>query len=107
MKKRDLFTELVEGFEALREEREGKKTLRTTVVNNAPAPFMSGQDIIALRESLNFSQGLFAAKICTNPSTLRKWEQGQSAPNDQARTLLGLIKRNPKILDEIEQLKTG
>jgi hypothetical protein len=31
-RKRSLFTELMEGLIALREEREGKRTLRTTVV---------------------------------------------------------------------------
>jgi len=35
-RKRDLFAELVEGFTALREAREGKRTLRTHVASSRP-----------------------------------------------------------------------
>ena len=37
-KKRDIFTELVEGFDALKQQREGKLTLRTFKVKSKAAP---------------------------------------------------------------------
>ena len=37
-KKRNLFNELMEGFEALADQRAGKRTLRTLVVKPRPAP---------------------------------------------------------------------
>jgi hypothetical protein len=36
--KRDIFTELIEGFDALEKQRGGKLTLRTFKVENKPAP---------------------------------------------------------------------
>jgi hypothetical protein len=36
--KRDIFTELVEGFDALEKQREGKITLRTFNVESKPVP---------------------------------------------------------------------
>ena len=41
MKKRDLFTELTEGFEALSDARAGEQTLGTHEVNVQPMPDMS------------------------------------------------------------------
>ena len=35
-KKRDLFTELIEGFDALAEQRAGKRTLRAHTVKSKP-----------------------------------------------------------------------
>ena len=37
-KKRDLFGELVEGFDALADQRAGKRTLRTHMLKAKPAP---------------------------------------------------------------------
>jgi putative transcriptional regulator len=37
-KKRNLFNELMEGFDALADQRAGKRTLRTHVVKPRPAP---------------------------------------------------------------------
>ena len=41
MKKRDLFTELTEGFDALSDARAGEQTLGTHEVNVQPVPDMS------------------------------------------------------------------
>ncbi len=37
-KKRNIFGELTEGFDALKSQREGKLTLRTFKANNNPTP---------------------------------------------------------------------
>ncbi len=41
--KRELFAELTEGFDALKAEREGKRTLHTHAVERKPAPTI-GED---------------------------------------------------------------
>jgi len=38
MKQRNLFAEIIEGFEALKLEREGKMTLRRHIIEANPAP---------------------------------------------------------------------
>jgi putative transcriptional regulator len=47
MKKRDLFTELTEGFDALSEARAGKQTFATHKVNVQPKPVVSKVERLA------------------------------------------------------------
>ncbi|NQW83301.1 MAG: hypothetical protein HQ450_05035 [Alcaligenaceae bacterium] len=47
MKKRNLFTELTEGFEALSDARAGEQTLSTHAVNVQPAPDISAVERLA------------------------------------------------------------
>ena len=60
MKKRNLFAEIAEGFEALAEERAGKRTLRTHEVEVKPAPDVTAAELIALRERLHLSRPVLA-----------------------------------------------
>jgi len=105
MKKRNVFDELVQGFDDLKEEREGKITLKsTTFAPPQPIAISAGQ-ITALRERLNYSQGVFAALLRTNVSTLRNWEQDRAKPNAQAALLLKLVESAPKeILGKLSAL---
>ena len=48
-------------------------------------------DIRRLRESLNFSQPVFALHLHTTASTVRKWEQGETRPTGPALKLLNVI----------------
>jgi len=50
MKKRNLFAEISEGFEALKQEREGKITLRKYHIEVKPVPQVTPSELIALRE---------------------------------------------------------
>ena len=95
MKKRNVFDELVQGFDDLQAEREGKITLKSTT-SEVPQPIaISAGQIRALRERLNYSQGVFAALLRTNVSTLRNWEQDRAKPNAQAALLLKLVESAP------------
>lgn len=100
-KKRDLLDELTEGFAALREARQGKRTLRTHSVEFKPVPDVLPEDLIQLRETRNISRGLFARYLRTNPRTLENWEQGRAKPNAQAALLINLVMRYP---DTVERL---
>ena len=101
--KRDLFAELTEGMAALAESREGKRTLRTHSVEFKPAPTISPQQLIRVRESLNMSRALFAVYLRTNVRTLENWEQGRAKPNAQAALLINLVRLFP---DTVERLAT-
>ena len=103
MKKRNLFAEISEGFDALDDARAGKRTLRTHKVEMKPAPEVSAAELVALRERLNLSRPVFARYLRTNPRTLENWEQGRAQPNAQAALLIRLVERYP---DTVERLAT-
>ena len=48
------------------------------------------------RHKLGLSQREFAAVIGTGVGTVRKWELGTRRPSGAARTLIEVIKREPK-----------
>jgi putative transcriptional regulator len=101
MKKRNLFAEIAEGFEALSEERAGKRTLRTHKIEAQLAPEVSAKELVTLRERLHLSRPVFASFLRTNPRTLENWEQGRAKPNAQAALLIRLVEKFP---DTVERL---
>jgi putative transcriptional regulator len=102
MKKRHLFAELTEGFEALKAEREGKITLRKVKVTRNPSPEVSPEDVHAIREKLHLSRPVFAHYLRTNPRTLENWEQGRAKPNAQAALLIRMVERFPDMVQRLE-----
>ena len=104
MKKRNLFAELSEGFEALADERAGKKTLRTTTIEMKQAPAVSAEEVLALRQQLRMSRPVLAHYLRTNPRTLENWEQGRAKPNAQAALLIRLVEKFPDTVDRLATL---
>ncbi len=94
-KKRDIFAEIVEGFDALAEQRMGKRTLRTHEVSMRAPATITPRELAKLRESMNLSRGLFASYLRTNARTLENWEQGRAKPNAQAALLIRLVEAYP------------
>ncbi|WP_219267548.1 DNA-binding transcriptional regulator [Pseudomonas sp. Xaverov 259] len=102
--KREIFSELVEGFDALAEERQGKVTLRTHKAHlNNLAP-LSAEEVVAVRQQLNLSRSVFAMYLRTNVRTLENWEQGRAKPNAQATTLIRLVARFPETVAQLAAL---
>ena len=102
--KREIFSELVEGFDALAEERQGKVTLRTHKVQlNNLAP-LTAEEVVAVRQQLNLSRSVFAMYLRTNLRTLENWEQGRAKPNAQATTLIRLVARFPETVAQLAAL---
>ena len=99
--KRNLFAELNEGFDALAAERKGKLTLRTTVVDSKPAPKVSADEVLSVREGLHLSRAVFANYLRTNVRTLENWEQGRARPNAQAALLIKMVEEFP---DTVQRL---
>ena len=98
-----MFEELVQGFEALAEERAGKRTPHTHEVEARPAPDVTPEELVALRERLHLSPPILARYLRTNPRTLGNREQGRAKPDAQAALLIRLAERYP---DTAERLAT-
>lgn len=52
---------------------------------------LSARQIRELRNRVRVSQGVFAALLNVNPSTVQKWEQGIVRPQNAALRLLNII----------------
>jgi len=103
-KKRQLFDELMEGLDALAAQRQGKRTLRTHVVKEVPAPRVTGADVARLREKMHLSRAVFARYLRTNVRTVENWEQGRAKPNAQAAVLIKLVERFPDTVKRLSEL---
>jgi len=99
--KRNLFEELSEGFDALKNERQGKVTLKQHVAEKISVPTITSFELLNLRQKLNVSQAVFAQYLRTNKRTLENWEQGRAKPNAQAAVLIKMVEKYP---DTIERL---
>ena len=101
MTKRNLFSEINEGFEHLKKARDGKTTLRSIERNFKPAAIIHADEVVAIRERLNLSRSVFASYLRTNVRTLENWEQGRAKPNAQAALLIQLVDRYPDTVKRI------
>ena len=86
--KRGIFTELTEGFDALKSEREGKLTLRTFKAESKPAPVLLPQDVRHVREQLRLSSPVFAHYLRDN--LLLSWMH--------SRLFMGFLLRLPWLI---------
>lgn len=101
---RDVFGELVEGFEALADARQGKATLRSHKVRMADLETVAAEELVELRERLNMSRPVFAMYLRINPRTLENWEQGRAKPNAQATLLIRLVQKYPETIQRLATL---
>ena len=60
----------------------------------------SGDDIVALRRFVGFTQAQFAEAMAISVHTLRNWEQGRRHPEGPALALLRIAARHPRIIRE-------
>ncbi len=103
-KKRRLFDELVQGIEEINQHLAGKITLKTYTVERTPKPEVTPEVIRETRENLHLSRAVFAHELHVSPRTLEKWEQGLTKPNEQAATLILLVRKFPDTLQRLKQL---
>ena len=102
--KRNLFDELMQGLDDLADARTGKQTLRTHEVEMNPAPDVTADEVLALRERLHLSRAVFARYLRTNPRTLENWEQGRAKPNAQAALLIRLVDKFPDTVERLAEV---
>jgi putative transcriptional regulator len=105
-KKRDVFGELTQGVAAMGH-REGKITLRSYKVEDAPLPEVDSKLIRDTRKKLCCSRAVFARRLRINERTLEKWEQGRAKPNPQAAALVLLVRRYPDTLARLDEVAAG
>ncbi len=104
VKKRDLFGELSEAIEDVKSHKKKKITLRQYEVKKPESIEVTPDIIRETREKLNLSRAVFAHELHISPRTLEKWEQGRAKPNDQAATLILLVRKYPDTLKRLKSL---
>jgi putative transcriptional regulator len=57
-------------------------------------------DVRKLRGKMKLSQTQFAAKFGFSLDSIQNWEQGHRRPEGPARTLLAVIAKNPKAVED-------
>jgi putative transcriptional regulator len=102
--KRSMFDEIMEGLQSLRDEREGKITLKTYTVEMKQPSEVSSTDLLALRNRLNLSRAVFARYLRVNVRTLENWEQGRAKPNAQAALLIRLVAKHKDMLKRLQEV---
>lgn len=89
MKRKSLSQTLIE---AARELGFSKATVAQLEELGIPAArALSARQIKEIRIRVRVSQGVFAALLNVNPSTVQKWEQGKVKPQNAALRLLNII----------------
>jgi putative transcriptional regulator len=95
--------DLVKSVEDLAGHAKGKEklTLRSISLTLPPRikPFEAGE-IVAIREQLAVSQGVFARLLNVPKVTEISWEKGRRKPTGAALRLLDLVRKRPHILRE-------
>lgn len=104
MSKRDLFSELSTALVEAKNHDQGKLTLKTHKVDVPDELVISPDEIKTIRQSYQMSRQVFARYLHISSRTLENWEQGRSRPNEQAVTLLYLVKEHPETLTHIAEL---
>jgi putative transcriptional regulator len=94
MKKSD-FEGLMRGLKEARAFAKGKPVPGTRV--HVPPEI----DVAAIRSRTGLSQAAFSRQIGVSVATLRNWEQHRRKPEGPALVLLALLKRDPKIVENM------
>ena len=95
------FDRLIQSATEALEHAQGKRSdLRATVLPQPPKK-LDRTEIVALRETLNFSQAVFAKHLNVSVKTVQSWEQGVGKPAGATLKLLTMVRRRPNILLEL------
>jgi putative transcriptional regulator len=100
-----LFERLKAGLEEIILYAEGKKELKTFVIeiSDAPPP-ITKDDVIALRNRLQMTELAFARLLNVSLGTVGQWEAGKRKPTGAAARLLQVYAERP---DTVESLTAG
>jgi putative transcriptional regulator len=102
--KRKLFDELMEGVDAMRQQRAGKITLRSHEIEDLPPLEVDADLIRDTRERMRVSRSVFARRLRISTRTLENWEQGRARPNAQAAALILMVRKFPDTLEKLSEL---
>jgi putative transcriptional regulator len=80
------------GLEEILEYKQGKRTLRTKLIDLPKPPLEYGaKEIRKIREKGDYSQGVFAAILNVSIRTVQSWESGVRIPSHAALRLLEIV----------------
>ena len=77
-------------------------TLRQTTISRREPVVLKGAEVASIRNNLNMSQPVFAAKIRANPRTYIRWES-EGVSGTQA-ALIRLVGNHPELIQELEAM---
>ncbi len=87
-----LSEKIKKGLEEIVEYKQGKRTLRTKLIELPEPPLEYGaEDIRQIREKAKYSQGVFAVILNVSKRTVQSWESGVRSPTHSALRLLEII----------------
>ena len=102
-----LFKGLKKGLEEALAYTEGKLTLKSELIEIPEPPSeYKASDIRRIRETGNYSQGVFAKILNVSIKTVQSWESGARIPSHAALRLLEIIDKGfyrPQIFRKIAQ----
>lgn len=92
MKESKFFKDLKDGLEDVNAYKRGKLTLRSELIEipQPPADYKA-KDIKRIRESGQYSQGVFAKILNVSIKTVQSWECGERVPSHVALRLLEIV----------------
>lgn len=96
--------DIIDGFKAVQAEREGKITLRRTVVELPEPVALTPEAIVSIREAFNMSRAVFARKLHIPVRTLERWEHGRSSPTGPGAMLILLAAKYPDTITRLENV---
>ncbi len=85
MAKRNLFEEIRQGLEAIRDNPDA-----------LPRHELAAPDVKAIRDAFDLSQSQMATFLDVSSRTLQNWEQGRRGPSGPAQTLLRVMEKEPE-----------
>lgn len=94
---KNLFKDLKASLNEAIDHAKGKKELRTTTLPRPPQK-MDNAEIAEMRETLKYSQAVFARYLNVSTKTVQAWEQGIGKPSGAALKLLTIAKENPEVV---------
>ncbi len=104
-RKRNIFEEIMDGVDAIRQHRENSISLTTYMIEEkTPLLPIDAETIMATRKKLNLSINIFAQHLRVTSCTLKKWEQGETQPNPQAAALILMANKFPDTLNRLSSL---
>ncbi len=86
------YKDLKESLEDVVAYKKGKLKLRSELIEiPEPPEEYRAKDIKSIRESGNYSQGVFAKVLNVSVKTVQSWESGQRVPSHAALRLLEIV----------------
>lgn len=93
------YKEIMQGLGEALEHAQGKREFRTHTLAVEPVKEYSAAEIKSIRTTLGMAQSVFAVSMGVSKKTVEAWESGRNMPEGPARRILGMIQKDPQLLD--------